>query len=294
MYYRRKIALALLQIFDETMGKTKFQKLLLLLSKMQEKQDYQFVPYKYGCFSFQAMADVNTMEKYKQVSVSREGIAKIDPKDYLALLKQVDRQNLNKLFSLHGKENYRDLIRYTYTQYPYFAINSAIADRFLTDDELVQVSKCKPRNNRIAMYTIGYEGVSLEDYLNKLISIDVKVLIDVKNNPVSMKYGFTQGQLSNACSKVGIDYVHFPEVGIKSEQRRDLSSQEDYDLLFDLYRGECLPKTIDTQQKILTLIREKGRIALTCFEANVCQCHRKHLAEAITRLPEWHYELIHL
>jgi hypothetical protein len=31
---------------------------------------------------------------------------------------------------------------------------------------------------------------------------------------------------------------------------------------------------------------------LTCFEANICQCHRKHLAEAIIQLPQWKYELI--
>jgi uncharacterized protein (DUF488 family) len=42
------------------------------------------------------------------------------------------------------------------------------------------------------------------------------------------------------------------------------------------------------------LLKKYKRIALTCFEANICQCHRKHLAEAITSLPGFSYELKHI
>src|ERR1700722_9457685 len=117
MYYRRKIVLALLQTFGETLGKTKFQKLLLLFSKLQEKPDYHFVPYKYGCFSFQAAADLGTMQKYRQLILSNIGITKIDTTDYLPLLKQKDRSALAQLHALHGNKNYSDLIKYTYRKY---------------------------------------------------------------------------------------------------------------------------------------------------------------------------------
>src|SRR5258707_265628 len=126
MYYRRKVILALLQTFDGTLGKTKFQKLLLLYAKMQEKADYQFVPYKFGCFSFQAMADVSTMQKYNQVIVSNAGITKSDPSDYILLLKDKDRSALRQLNLLHGNKSYSELIKYTYKRYPYFAIHSEI------------------------------------------------------------------------------------------------------------------------------------------------------------------------
>jgi hypothetical protein len=33
---------------------------------------------------------------------------------------------------------------------------------------------------------------------------------------------------------------------------------------------------------------------LTCFEANICQCHRKHLADAIKKNPSFIYELKHI
>jgi len=294
MYYRRKVILSLLQSFGDNLGKTKFQKLLLLLAKSQEKADYYFVPYKYGCFSFQAMADLSTMQKYGQVSISNRGIQKTDPVDYIKLLKEKDKNALRQVFLLHNKKTYSDLIKYTYRKYPYFAIHSEIADRYLTPDELQKVKQYKPVGNRSILYTIGYEGITLEEYLNKLISNDVRVLVDVRNNPMSMKYGFTKSQLLNACTSVGIEYIHFPDVGIVSDQRQELTCQQDYDKLFNKYRVEILPHTISTQEKILGLLKDKGRIALTCFEANICQCHRKHLAEAIIRLPEWNYDLIHL
>ena len=61
MFYRRKIILALLEAFDNELEKIKFQKLLFLLGKQQEKPEYDFVPYKFGCYSFSANADVIAM-----------------------------------------------------------------------------------------------------------------------------------------------------------------------------------------------------------------------------------------
>jgi uncharacterized protein (DUF488 family) len=294
MFYRRKVILALLQVFGGSLGKTQFQKLLLLYTKRQEKPDYHFVPYRYGCYSFQATADIFTMQKYEQVTIDNTGIRKTDKFDYATQLKEKDRQALNQLYLIHRGKNYADLIKYTYTKFPFYAINSGIADRYLNKEELEKVESYKPQSVKTALFTIGYEGISLEEYLNKLIVKDIRVLADVRNNPQSMKYGFTKNQLLNSCTSVGIQYIHFPEVGILSEERQELTCQKDYDILFEKYRKETLSKTLTVQQKIFQLLKEKKRIALTCFEANICQCHRKHLAEAITKLPEWSYELIHL
>jgi uncharacterized protein (DUF488 family) len=93
---------------------------------------------------------------------------------------------------------------------------------------------------------------------------------------------------------LGIEYVHFPEVGIQSEQRQQLNNQKDYDKLFDYYRNNNLIKNFEAQSNILALLKDHKRIALTCFEANICQCHRKHLAEAIENLPEFKYEIKHI
>lgn len=119
-------------------------------------------------------------------------------------------------------------------------------------------------------------------------------MVDVRNNPMSQKFGFSKSQLIKYCSNLNIEYVHFADVGIQSEFRQELKIQSDYDNLFNKYKNITLSKTISTQEKILSLLKDKKRIALTCFEANICQCHRKPLADAITKLPEWFYELKHI
>ena len=81
---------------------------------------------------------------------------------------------------------------------------------------------------------------------------------------------------------------------VAKNARKELKTKTDYDNLFDIYKKQNLKKTISQQQRILNLLKDRKRIALTCFEANICQCHRKHLAEAIITLPEWNYELKHI
>jgi uncharacterized protein (DUF488 family) len=116
----------------------------------------------------------------------------------------------------------------------------------------------------------------------------------VRNNPLSMKYGFSKTLLKRYCESLGIKYIHIPEVGIQSEQRQELNTQADYDKLFTVYRNQNLTKTTKAQTEILNLLKENKRIALTCFEANICQCHRKHLAEAIETLPGFEYKVEHI
>jgi len=63
MFYRRKVILALLQVFEDELDRIHFQKLLFLFTRKQVKPEYDFVPYKYGCFSFSANADIVAMER---------------------------------------------------------------------------------------------------------------------------------------------------------------------------------------------------------------------------------------
>lgn len=294
MFYRRKILLGLLQIFGSELDKLSFQKLLMLFSKAQTNPDFDFVPYKFGCFSFQANADMSTMIKYGQVSENERKWLKIDAEDYLSLLKENDKKALVKLKSLYSGKSKDDLIRYTYIKYPYYAINSTIAKNVLNTKEYFAVESAKPAFGSTVLFTIGYEGISLEVYLNKLILNGVKLLCDVRKNSLSMKYGFSKSQLKNACEGVGIIYEHIPDLGIDSDKRQELKIQSDYDKLFQQYKRETLTRTQDQQEYILELLKKHKRIALTCFEANICQCHRKHLAEAVTKLQGFDYELKHI
>lgn len=294
MFYRRKIILSLLEAFGGELEKLQLQKLLMLFANQQAEPNYYFVPYKFGCFSFQANADLSTMKKYELVTETDKTWQKSDGDSYIAQLKENDRNALNRLKNTFNGKSSTELIHYTYTHFPYYALNSTIAKKYLSEKELEDVKQLAPNNPISALYTIGYEGLSIEQYINKLIQADVKVLCDVRKNSFSMKYGFSKSQLKMACEGVGIQFMHLPEVGIVSDKRKELNTQKDYDILFEEYRASVLPNTIEQQEIILNLIDQHKRVAITCFEKDICQCHRKHLAEAICELPEFEYELIHL
>lgn len=294
MFYRRKVILALLQLFEGELEKIRLQKLLFLFTQRQLKTEYDFIPYKFGCYSYSANADLTAMAN-KGMLLETETYFKSNEKtDYLKTLKDSDRKQLLEVKQLYGKMSANQLMKHTYINFPYWAIKSEKAESILSASELENVSNSRPKINKTVLYTIGYEGISLEEYLNRLLKNDVKVLVDVRNNPLSMKYGFSKSLLKRFCENSGIQYVHLPEVGIQSEQRQELNTQSDYDKLFTIYRKNNLTKTAPTQNLILDLLKKNKRIALTCFEANICQCHRKHLAEAIETLPDFKYEVKHI
>lgn len=295
MYYRRKIILSLLQVFNNELDKIQVQKLLFLFSKYKtSKKSYDFVPYKFGCFSFQANADLNTLKKYGIVDETSKSWKKVDSTNYLIQLDKVDKKIISDFAIIYKGKTSEDLIDLTYKRYPYYAINSTIADKYFSNEELENLNKFRSFEDEITLFTIGYEGISLEHYLNKLIKNNIKVLCDVRKNALSMKYGFSKSQLKNSCEGVGIKYIHIPEVGIDSEQRQELNSQNDYDKLFLEYVSNNLSKTKNYQKDIFNLLVQNKRIALTCFEADNCQCHRTHLANAISNFNEFQYQIEHL
>ena len=294
MFYRRKLLLSLLEIFGNELEKIRLQKLLFLLTKKQVKQDYEFVPYKFGCYSFSANADLTAMVKKGLITETDSSFRKNDNISYFELLRPLDKKLINDTKEFYGNMNSNSLMKHTYINHPFWAIKSLVAKDILTPDLYKRVEDAKPKIEETILYTIGYEGISLENYFLKLLSNDVKVLVDVRRNPLSMKFGFSKTLLQRYCKALEIEYIHFPEVGIHSNDRQELNSQNDYDELFQNYKSESLPKTIDTQNLIIDILERKHRIALTCFEANICQCHRKHLAEAIILNPRFKYKMKHI
>ncbi len=284
----------MLQVFEGQVDKISLQKLLFLFTKNQAKPEYDFVPYKYGCYSYSAHADLTSMVSKGILTDLEKAYKCNETTNYFNTLKADDKKLMLYVKDQYGKMNADALMKHVYLNFPYWAINSVKAKEILTLQQFEKINNSRPKSEKTILFTIGYEGISLEAYLNRLIKNDVKVLVDVRNNPLSMKYGFSKSQLQRYCNSLGIEYVHYPEVGIQSEQRQELNTQSDYDKLFAVYRQNNLTKTTASQVKILNLLKEKKRIALTCFEANICQCHRKHLAEAIKNLPDFNYEVKHI
>ena len=164
----------------------------------------------------------------------------------------------------------------------------------LNEEELAVIDKQKRTFTEPQLFTIGYEGRSLEKYINILLVNDVHILCDVRKNAYSQKYGFSKSQLEKACTGVGIKYIHIPQLGIESEQRQDLKSQKDYEILFESYEKSTLKENWDYLLYVRELIDAEKRVALTCFEESHKQCHRGRVAKYLMQLPNITYTLKHL
>lgn len=294
-FHRQKLLLALLQSFGGKLQNIELQKYLFLFTQLcQLEKSYEFVPFKYGCFSFQSYADRKRLIELGAISANPDFWQLNTASDYFFLLQEGERKKLTEFSKRYASLKGDALIREIYVQYPYYAINSEIAPRLLSKDELDKVARARPAVTEPCFFTIGYEGKSFEHYLNQLIQNNVKVLCDVRKNPLSRKFGFSKKALSDALNRLGIGYVHIPALGIESEKRRELHTQTDYNLLFDEYERTTLRSSKDAIDQLVQLVEEKERVAITCFELEQCMCHRGRVAQTLARHSQWHYEIRHL
>lgn len=298
LYYRQKIILALLEKFNGCLNKTDLQKYLFLLTQNQVDRSFDFVPYHYGCYSFQANKDLEYLQEANYLKKGNTWALQESGTKYSDLLTNEDRKVLFNLYKKFKDINSDNLIKYVYVNYPYYTIKSTIKNRVLSQAELQNINNTVSadfdiNNQEKTLFTIGYEGIAVEEYLNKLIQNNIKILIDVRRNPLSRKYGFSKQQLRFMVERLGIEYLHMPELGIETDKRKNLETLEDYNKLFEDYE-----KTLETKQKellkIKNLINDKKRVALTCFEKDVKMCHRTRIKNKLEETSEELFKIVEL
>ena len=127
------------------------------------------------------------------------------------------------------------------------------------------------------IYTIGYEGARPDDFIRKLHAVGIEQLIDVRAVPFSRKPGFSADELCALLADAGIEYRHFPQLGIPSEFRK---SADDSESLFALYENVLLPRASKEMAAVARLCARRKSVLL-CFEANPKDCHRSRLSRCI-------------
>jgi uncharacterized protein (DUF488 family) len=282
LFARQRLLLQLIDTLGGSVGKLDFQKLLFLYSQeYPSSAPYDFVPYKFGAFSFTSYADRRKLierdllvDDEQQWQITAKGCRAIDRTADMQLVEFIKRYR-----TLRGD----DLVAETYRRFPYFASRSEIAARVLKGDHtaLARIKSARVGTSMAKVNTIGYEGHTLESYLNVLLKGGITLVCDVRRNAISRKFGFSKTTLARSCEAVGIRYEHLPELGIESEQRQNLQSQMDYDALFEDYELRWLPQQTEALETINNWVLNKERVALTCFERVPHQCHRHCVAEAL-------------
>lgn len=130
-----------------------------------------------------------------------------------------------------------------------------------------------------ALFTIGYEGLDLQVFLNRLEEHGIECLLDIREIPLSRKRGFSKSSLALALEGRGIQYVHIRELGSPRVLREELKSHGDYGRFF-----RRMERYLTTQDEgIERAYRYIGhtRCCLMCFEKLAATCHRKLVARKI-------------
>ena len=130
------------------------------------------------------------------------------------------------------------------------------------------------------IFTIGYEGATMGEFLDALRAAGVARVIDVRAVANSRRPGFSKTPLRNALAEAGIDYVHLRALGTPAAGREAARKGRQAELE-RIYSGQLeLPEAIAEGAQMLHLASEMPS-ALLCYERDAGGCHRTLLVKAI-------------
>jgi uncharacterized protein (DUF488 family) len=292
MFARQKVALAVLERAGRPLAPTVFVKMMFLLRQKttlgSDASFYDFVPYKFGPFSFALYRDLDGLRGAGYVAPGEEQIqlasqSRQQTRSVVEGLAPATVSAVTAIVDRYAGMKHAPLLKQVYSEYPWFASRSELAYLVKTPDPK------RPKAN-IAVYTVGYEGKSVDGFFDGLLRAGIETILDVRANPISRKYGFARKSMADIAQKLGLDYQHFPELGIVSEERTDLNDRAAYQRLLDRYEREMLPRQPDALRRIVEAVL-RSPSAMLCMERDVTCCHRGRLAQAVaarTELPIAH------
>ena len=130
------------------------------------------------------------------------------------------------------------------------------------------------------IFTIGYEGTTMAEFITALKTAGVSQVIDVRAVPNSRRPGFSKNLLRNSLAEEGIEYVHLRALGTPADGRAAARAGRLEDLK-RIYAGQLeLPEAMAEAAQMVALASEKPT-ALLCYEREPAGCHRTLLLRAM-------------
>ena len=129
------------------------------------------------------------------------------------------------------------------------------------------------------LFTIGYEGADPAQFLARLQARGIKILVDLRELPLSRKAGFSKRALATALQANGIDYLHLRALGCPRWLRERYRRDHDWEHYSEDF-GRHLATQAEALQGLMQIARAQPT-ALMCFEARAERCHRSLVAAAL-------------
>ena len=129
------------------------------------------------------------------------------------------------------------------------------------------------------VFTIGYEGATVDEVLTALTRAGVEQVADVRAIAASRRPGFAKTSLAANLAEAGIGYRHLRALGTP-KPGRDAAKKGDRATLERVYAGQLeLPEAQAEAAALRAMVDEKPT-ALLCFERDPAMCHRTLLIAA--------------
>lgn len=129
------------------------------------------------------------------------------------------------------------------------------------------------------VFTIGYEGATMAEFIAALKQAGVRQVIDVRAVPNSRRPGFSKNLLRNSLAEEGIEYVHLRALGTPADGRAAARAGRIEDLK-RIYAGQLeLPEAMAETAQMIALAEDKPS-ALLCYEREPGGCHRTLLLKS--------------
>ena len=132
--------------------------------------------------------------------------------------------------------------------------------------------------------TIGYQGATMDSFLEALTGAGVELLVDVRAVAGSRRAGFSKTPLAANLQKVGIDYLHLRGLGTPAPGRAAAKAGR-HEEMRRIFREHLRGLEARAELEALADVVQGGRrICLLCFEADPAHCHRSLVAAALGKL----------
>jgi uncharacterized protein (DUF488 family) len=129
---------------------------------------------------------------------------------------------------------------------------------------------------------IGYEGLSLDAFVERLVDMEITVVADVRLTPLSRKPGFGKRALAERLAHKGIGYVHLPSLGNPKWNRAGFGgAQSELDRAKKTYREHLRSDAAQRALAELRVLAEEAAVGVLCFEADEDRCHRSVVLEEV-------------
>jgi uncharacterized protein (DUF488 family) len=150
----------------------------------------------------------------------------------------------------------------------------------------------KPNISYKTVFTTGYEGKEINEFLNYLNEYSIQRVVDVREIPLSRKRGFSKTALRQRLAEYDIDYIHIKAFGSPTHLRKKVYRDKDFDYFFEKY-AEHLQSCHKELEDLYESINEKLS-CLLCFEKEPTNCHRSAVADGVSRINGTFLEIKHI